>query len=73
MPQWTPAKRLGAAAAAAWRRRHRSPQPPTIDLHRLAFARLDLGQHPGHRRRNLRIHFVGRNLKQRLVFLNCIA
>jgi len=38
-----------------------------VDLHRLTGRDLNLFQHPRRRRRNLRVHLVGRYLKQRLI------
>ena len=44
-----------------------------IHLYRRTFLHLDLGQNARSRRRNLRIHLVGRDLKQRLVARDLIA
>ena len=45
----------------------------SVDLHCLAFWDENLSQNPGGRRRNLRIHLVGRNLEQRLVPAHPVA
>ena len=41
-----------------------------VDFDRCAFGNLDLGEHAGYGRRNLRIDFVGGDFKERLVFLD---
>ncbi len=53
---------------AAPNHRHHS-----IDLHRAAGLDLDLGKRARCRRRNLRVHLVGRNLEQRLIPLHALA
>ncbi len=45
----------------------------SIYLDGRAFGYLNILQHTGSRRGNLRIHLIGRNLKQRLVALNFVA
>ena len=45
----------------------------SVDLDGRAFGSLDLSQHAGHRRRNLRIHFVGGDFEERLVLFNAVA
>ena len=44
-----------------------------VDLHRIARIDFDLGKRPARRRWNLRVHLVGRNLKQRFVALYAVA
>ena len=56
-------QRRGRAGPIVDARHHR------VDPHRLAFFNQNLGQRSSRRRRNFRIHFVRRNLEQRLVAL----
>ncbi len=44
-----------------------------LDGHGLPFGHLDFLQHAGGRRRNLRVHLVGGDLKQRFVTLDLVA
>ena len=44
-----------------------------VDRHRLAFLGSDLCNHSGYGRGDLRVHFVGGNLKERLVTLDRLA
>ena len=66
-------RRLVESVRRQWRR-DRSPgladhRDHRVDFDGSAFGKADLSQHAGNRRGNLRVHLVGRDLKERLV--NC--
>ncbi len=61
-------RRVGGLRPGGADRRH-----DAVDGHRLAFLDGDLEQHAGRRRRDLRVHLVGRDLEQRLVAVDAVA
>ena len=70
--------RLRARCAGCRRRRSSGPGGAddghhVVDLHRGAGLYLDLGKHACGGRGNLGIHFIGRDLEERLVLLHCVA
>ena len=77
-PRPPAAPALGAAPARLGRRRRltcrrRSIATTLLTGDRLPFLDLDLGEHAGDRRRDLRVDLVGRNLEQRLVAVDRVA
>ncbi len=69
--------RRGGSGRRGWSRRggagridHRDHG---LNGHGLAFGHLDFLQHSGGRRRDLRVHLVGRNFEQRLIAFDAVA
>ena len=71
------ARRSSFRRRGRWSRRPISraffdPAHHRADRHRLAFFHQHFFQHAGRGRRNLGVHFVGRNLKQRLIAIHVL-
>ena len=69
-------RRRGFRGRGTWRCRFSAAANhcnDAVDRNRVAFLRENLGENAGRRRGNLRIDFVGRDFKQRLVAIHLVA